>query len=147
MDFVEGLPKSRGKDSILVVVDRLTKYCHIITLTHPFSAQGVAQEFLNQVVKLHGVPQSIITDRDLIFISSFWLELFKVLGVKSKLSTFYHPQTDGQTERVNRCIEMYLRCMTGQKPNEWANWIPMAKWWYNTTFHTSENLVKMKKCT
>lgn len=134
MDFVEGLPRSRGKDVILVVVDKLTKYCHLITLTHPFSAAKVAQEFLNQVVKLYGVPVDIITDRDPIFISSFWQELFKVLGTKIKMSTAYHPQTDGQTERINQCIEMYLRCMTGQKPADWAEWIPMAEWWYNTLF-------------
>lgn len=140
MDFVDGLPKSKGKDSILVVVDRLTKYCHLIPLSHPYSALKVAQEYLNQVVKLHGVPLSIITDRDSIFISSFWQELSKVLGTKPKLSTSYHPQTDGQTERVNQCIEMYLRCMTGHKPSEWASWIPMAEWWYNTSFHTSAGM-------
>lgn len=77
MDFIEGLPKSVGKDSILVVVDKLTKYCHLIPLTHPFSAHKVAQEVLNQVVKLHGMPVAIISDRDPIFITSFWQELLR----------------------------------------------------------------------
>lgn len=137
MDFLEGLPRSRGKDTLLVVVDRLTKYCHLITLSHPYSAMKVAQEVLNQVTKLHGVPVSIITDRDIIFMSYFWQELFKVMGTKLKMSSAYHPQTDGQIERLNQCIEMYLRCMSGQKPKEWADWVAMAEWWYNTTFHSS----------
>lgn len=140
MDFVEGLPRSKGKDTILVIIDRLTKYCHLISLTHPYSALKVAQEVLNQVVKLHGVPSSIITDRGTIFMSSFWQELFKVMGTKSKMSSAYHPQTDGHTERLNQCIEMYLRCMTGQKPSEWANWLAMAEWWYNTSFHSSAGM-------
>lgn len=140
MDFIEGLPKSKGKDSILVVVDKLTKYCHLIPLTHPYSALTVAQEVLHQVIKLHGTPSAIISDRDPIFVSTFWKELFKVMGTSIKLSTAYHPQTDGQTERVNQCIEMYLRCMTGQKPANWAHYIPMAEWWYNTTFHTSAGM-------
>lgn len=123
-----------------MVVDRLTKYCHLIALTHPYSAHEVAQEFLNQIVKLHGVPLAIITDRDPLFINSFWQELFKMLGTKLNLSSPYHPQTDGQTERVNQCIEMYLRYMTSDKPKEWANWIALAEWWYNTTFHTSTGM-------
>lgn len=137
MDFIEGLPKSKGKDTILVVVDKLTKYCHLITLTHHFSAQKVAQEVLNQVVKLHGVPQDIMLDREPIFVSNFWQELFAAMGTTLKLSSAYHPQTDGQTERVNQCIKMYLRCMTGHKPAEWSNWIPLAEWWYNSSFHSS----------
>ncbi|KAL8135097.1 hypothetical protein AgCh_009933 [Apium graveolens] len=140
MDFVEGLPRSKGKDTILVVIDGLTKYCHLITLTHPYSALNVAQEVLNQVIKLHGVPFTIITDRDTIFMSSFWQELFNVMGTKSRMSSAYHPQTDGQIERLKQCIEMYLRCMTGQKPNEWADWIDMAEWWYNTSFHSSAGM-------
>lgn len=140
MDFIEGLPISKGRDTILVVVDILTKYCNLITLTHPFSAQKVAQEVLNHVVKLHGVPQAIISDRDPIFISNFWQELFSSMGTTIKLSTAYHPQTDGQTERVNQCIEMYLRCMSGHKPAEWSNWIPLAEWWYNNSFHSSAGM-------
>lgn len=111
LDFVEGLPKSKGKDTILVIVDRFTKYCHLIPLTHPYNAAKVAQEVMDQVIKLHGVPLVIISDRDPIFISSFWKELFTSLGSKVKLSTAYHPQTDGQTvlsKPVHRNVsEMY----------------------------------------
>lgn len=101
MDFIEGLPKSNGKDIILVVIDKLTKYAHFIALSHPYSALTVAKKFLDFVVKLHGPSTAIISDRDTIFMSQFWKELHKVMGTTIKLSSAYHPQTDGQTERVN----------------------------------------------
>ncbi|GJT54198.1 ty3-gypsy retrotransposon protein [Tanacetum coccineum] len=116
MDFIEKLPTSHGKSVILVVVDRLSKYGHFIPLAHPFTASQVAQVFLDQVYKLHGLPESI---------------------VKLKLSTAYHPQTDGQTEVVNRSLGCYLRCMCGEKPKEWVKWLPLAEFWYNTNYHTS----------
>ncbi|KAL8102890.1 hypothetical protein AgCh_027424 [Apium graveolens] len=137
MDFVEGLPKSYGKDTILVIVDKLTKYCHLIALTHPYTATTVAHCVLDNVVKLHGVPNAIISDRDPVFVSKFWGELFQAMGTKIKLSTSYHPQTDGQTERVNQCIEMYLRCTTRQKPKQWSKCLSMAEWWYNTSHHSA----------
>jgi transposase InsO family protein len=137
MDFIEGLPKSQGKEVILVVVDRLTKSAHFITMAHPYSAQSVAQAFVDNVIKLHGPPISIVTDRDRIFTSDLWQQVFKSLDIKQKLSTAYHPQMDGQSERVNQCLEAYLRCMVFQYPKKWAAWIPLAEWWYNTTYHTA----------
>lgn len=137
MDFIEGLPTSKGRNVILVIVDKLTKYCHLIALSHPYTAQMVAQEVLNSVVKLHGVPKAIISDKDPIFVSSLWKELFSALGTKLKLSSAYHPQSDRQTERVNQFIEMYLRCMIGHRPTEWSNWLPLAEWWYNTNHHSA----------
>ena len=105
MDFVEGLPKSGGKDVIMVVVDRLTKYSHFIALGHPFTISTVANAFMENVYKLHGNPSSIVSDREPTFISRFWQDLFQLQGVSIKLSSSYHPQTDGQTEVVNRCLE------------------------------------------
>lgn len=69
--------------------------------------------------------------------NSFWQALFKHLGVKLHLSTAYHPQTDGQIEVLNRCLEGYLSCMTGERPSEWSCWLPLAEWWYNTTYHSA----------
>ncbi|XP_026435822.1 uncharacterized protein LOC113333611 [Papaver somniferum] len=137
MDFIEGLPMSDMKSIILVVVDRLAKYIHFIALQHPYTAASVAKAFLDQVFKLHGLPSSIISDRDKVFTSHFWQDLFKALGTSLNLSTDYHPQTDGQSERVNSCLENYLRCITGHKPSKWCQWLSLAEWWYNTSYHTS----------
>ena len=91
MDFLEGLPLSKGKSVILVVVDRLSKYAHFLALSHPYTTFSVAQVFLDNIYKLHGLPASIVPDRDKIFVSHFWQKLFKLMGTKLKLSTSYHP--------------------------------------------------------
>lgn len=137
MDFIEGLPRSENRDTIMVVIDKFTKYCHLLSFQHPFSATQVAQKLLDVVIKLYGPPKSIITDRDKIFTSRFWAELFNKMGTSSNYSTAYHPQTDGQSERLNQCVEMYLRCLANQKPNQWHKWLSMAEWWYNTSHHSA----------
>ena len=137
MDFVEGLPTSENKDMILVVVDRFTKYAHFISLKHPITVKTVAKAYTDNIFKLHGLPSVIVTDRDGIFTSNLWQDLFKSLGVKLHFSTSYHPQTDGQTERVNQCLENYLRSMAFLQPKKWHQWLSLTEWWYNTTFHTS----------
>lgn len=123
-----------------MVVDRLTKYSHFIPLSHPYHATDVAQTYIDYVYKLHGLPETLITDRDPIFTSKFWQELMSRLGVKLNMSTAYHPQTDGQTERINQCLEGYLRSMVFDKQKEWVRYLSLAEWWYNTTFHRSTKM-------
>ena len=91
MDFVEGLPKSQGKDVIMVVVDRFTKYSHFIPMAHPYSVLSVAQKFVDHIIRLHGPPKIIISDRDRIFTSKLWKDIFTALKVELRFSTAYHP--------------------------------------------------------
>ena len=137
MDFVEGLPKSKGKSVILVVVDKMTKYDHFLPLAHLYTAETVAQLFFEQIFRLHGMPQSIVCDRDPIFTSHFWTELFHLQGTSFNFSSTNHPQTNGQTEVVNRTLEMYLRCLTGAKPKDWVRWVPCVEYCYNTSWHST----------
>lgn len=137
MDFVEGLPKSNGKRVILVIVDRLSKCAHFLALAHPYTALDVAQLFLDSVFKLHGLPSSITSDRDPIFISEVWSEFFTLQGVALNKSSAYHPQSDGQTEIVNKSLETYLRCTCSEQPEKWLHFLALAKWWYNTSMHTA----------
>jgi len=114
LDFIEGLPLSQGKDTIMVMVDWLSKSAHFFPLSHPFTAKTMAEKFMEGIIKLHSMPKCIVSDWDPIFISHFWQEFFKMSGIKLQLSFVYHPQTDGQTEVVNRCVEQYLRCFVHQ---------------------------------
>lgn len=128
MDFIEVLPNSEGKSVIWVIVNIMTKYSHFFALKHPYTAESLAKIYLNQVYKLHGFPEFIISDRDVVFQSVFCKSLFKLAGVQLQMSTTHHPQTDGQSERVNKCLETYLRCMTHVKPKKWVRWLAMAEW-------------------
>lgn len=132
LDFIEALPKSNGKEVILVVVDRLTKYANFIALAHPYSVEKIVEIFMDNIVRLHGFPLEIVSDRDRIFSSTLYQQIFKALRIALKFSTAYHPQTDGQTERVNQCLESYLHSMVFQEPKQWTKWLATAEWWYTT---------------
>ncbi|WVZ56374.1 hypothetical protein U9M48_006918 [Paspalum notatum var. saurae] len=144
MDFIKGLPSSDGYNVILVVMDRFTKCAHFIAIKHPYTAQSIARIILDQVIRLHGFPKTIVSDRDPVFLSSFWKELFRLYDVKLQMSTAYHPQTDGQTERVNQCLEMYLRCVIHDTPKQWKKWLSLAELWYNSSYHSAINCSPFK---
>jgi hypothetical protein len=137
MDFIEALPKSNGADCILMVVDKFSKYGHFIPLAHPYTASKVAHLFMSTVYKLHGLPEAIISDRDRVFTSTFWKELFTMAGTQLRMSSAYHPQSDGQTECVNQCLETFLRCFVHTCPSKWHQWLHLAEFWYNTCFHSA----------
>nr|CAH67116.1 H0502G05.7 [Oryza sativa] len=137
LDFIEGLPRSDHSNCILVVVDKFSKYAHFLPLSHPFTALSVAKLFMKHIFKLHGLPLVIISDRDKVFTSQLWEHLFEGAGTKLHFSSAYHPQSDAQTERVNQCLEIYLRCFVHSVPTKWAAWLHLAEYWYNTSFHSS----------
>jgi hypothetical protein len=137
LDFIEGLPISDRHNALLVVVDKFTKYGHFIPLTDPFTTLQIAQLFMSHVYKLHGLLKAIISDRDRIFTSAVWQELFQLSDTKLMMSSAYHPQTDGQTERLNQSLEAFLRCTVHSCPKQWSKWILVAKFWYNTTTHSA----------
>jgi hypothetical protein len=137
LDFIEALPRVNGKSVILSVVDRFSKYYHFIALAHPYTAEIVAQAFFADIVCLHGMPQSIVSDHDPVFMSAFWRELMRLMGTKLHMTTAFHPQSDGQTEAANRVIIMYLRCFTGDHPRQWLRWLPWAEYVYNTAYQSS----------
>lgn len=137
MDFIDGLPQSRQYNCIMVVVDKLSKYAHFIPLTHPYTASKVADLFMDTIYRLHGMPLSLVSDRDPVFTSKFWRTVFQSTGTQLRLSTACHPETDGQTERVNQSIECYLRCFISSHPKQWSKWLGLCEFWYNTNWHSS----------
>jgi hypothetical protein len=140
MDFIIGLPKSEGKSVIMVIVDRLTKYAHFCALSHLFKDNKVATAFMDTIQKLHGSPKIVVSDRDPIFTGHFWKKLFSCLGTQLAHNSSYHPQCYGKTKIVKKCLEGYLRFFVSDKQTQWFKWLPLAEWWYNTSFHTATKM-------
>ena len=137
MDFIVDLPAFEGHDSVLVVVDRFSKMAHFLPCSKDIDAAGTAKLFLDQVFKLHGFPETIISDRGSVFTSKFWSRLLELCGVKRKLSTSYHPQIDGQTERINQILEQYLRAYCDYQQDNWCPLLSMAEFAYNNAIQAS----------
>lgn len=131
MDLITDLPKStKGKQNILTVIDRFSKMAHFIALQADTTAPNLAKVFIEHIVRLHGIPKSIVSDRDPRFVSRFWGAVMQSFGTKVKTSTAYHPETDGLTERVHRTIEQLLRCIC-EKERDWEDKLPLAEMFYN----------------
>jgi hypothetical protein len=123
MDFITGLPVSAGNTCILVVVDKFSHFAHFLPLAHPFTAFSVAQLFVKEIYRLHGLPEEIVLDRDLVFTSTLWQELFRLTQTELRRSLARHPETDGQTERMNQCLEGLLRYFVSNCQKKWVQWI------------------------
>jgi len=143
-DFITKLPLAQGYDSILVVVDWLTKMAHFIPTTEKTLAEGLARLFRDNVWKLHRLPESIILDRGPQFVAGLMRELNRMLGIESKLSTVFHLQTDGQTERVNQELEQYLRMFIDHRQEQWLEWLGTAEFAYNNKVYSSTQIIPFK---
>jgi hypothetical protein len=138
MDFVTGLPRTqKGNDSIWVIIDRLTKVSHFIPVKTTFGGATLARIYLKEIVRLHGIPRKIVSDRGTQFTSKFWTSLQKAMGTKLDFSTAYHPQTDGQTERVNKVLEDLLRACVLAFDRSWESSLPYAEFSYNNSYQAS----------
>ena len=140
VDFIMKLPVSKGHDLILVVCNRFSKMSHFMVTTEKTMVEGLARLFRDNVWKLHGLPESVISDRGLQFAAEMTRELNKMLGIETKLSTAYHPETDGQTERTNQKLEQYLRMYVNHRQNNWAEWLVMTEFVFNNKVHTATKI-------
>ena len=138
MDFITGLPRTpRQKDTILVVADRLSKMAHFIATKETVEAPQVADLFIQNAFRLHGLLVSIVSDKDVRFCGHFWRHIFTKLNVTLNMSSGDHPQTDGQTERVNQVLEDMLRAYVSDRQTHWDSYLPLLEFAYNNSYDSS----------
>ena len=138
MDFVTKLPKTPdGLDTIWVIIDRLTKSAHFLPIKESYKMERLTRLYIREIVRLHGVPVSIISDRDSRFTSRFWQSLNKAMGTHLDMSTAYHPQTDGQSERTIQTLEDMLRACVIDFGKSWDTHLPLVEFSYNNSYHSS----------
>ena len=137
VEFITKLLVVVGKDAILVVCDRLSKMTHFVATTEGTLVEGLARLFRDNMWKLHRLPESVVLDRGPQFAVGLTRELNQMLGIETKLSTVFHPQTDGQTERINQELEQYLRFFVGHWQKDWPEWLALAEFAVNNKVHTA----------
>jgi len=137
VDFITKLPIVAGKDMILVVCDRLSKMTHFVATTEGTMAEGLARLFRDNVWRLHGLPESVVSDRGLQFAVGLTKELNRMLGIKTKLSMAFHPQTDRQTECMNQELEQYLQFFVDHRQKDWPEWLASAEFAVNNKVHST----------
>ena len=137
VDFITKLPVVAGKDAILVVCDRLSKMTHFVATTEGTSVEGLTRLFRDNIWKLHGLLESVVSDRGPQFAAELTKELNKMLGIETRLSTVFHPQTDGRTERMNQELEQYLRFFVDHRQKDWPEWLASAEFVVNNKAYTA----------
>ena len=141
MDFITGLPTTRkGNDSIWIIVDQMTKSAHFIPAMTRYRPPEYADLYMAETVKLHGIPKTIISDRGPQFTAHFWERMHKSLGTSLVRSTAYHPQTSGQTERLNQVLEDMLRACVLSSKGSWEAWLPLVEFSYNNSYQESNKM-------
>ncbi|KAI2661861.1 Transposon Tf2-6 polyprotein [Labeo rohita] len=146
IDFVTGLPDSQGKNTILTIVDRFSKAVHLVALTGLPSAKDTAELILEHVVRLHGFPKDIVSDRGPQFTAKFWQAFCRLVGTTSSLSSGHHPQTNGQTERANQQLERFLRCFAGEHQRSWARYLVWTELSNNLLTSSATDLSPFEVC-
>jgi hypothetical protein len=142
MDFITKLPrKTKQHDSIMAVVDNLTKFSHFIPLKVVHKETNIAHIYMREIARLHGVPKTIVSHRDPKFTSNFWKGLFKGFGENLNFSTTYHPETDGKTKRVNQVIEDMIRMYVMDKSMQWEKYLHLVEFAYNNGYQASLKMI------
>jgi len=137
IDFVVELPESSGHDAVMTIVDSISKRVHFIPMHTTVTAEGAARLFLHHVWKLHGLPKRVVSDRGPQFVASFTKELYRLLGIRLSSSTAWHPQTDGQTERVNQELDQFLCLFINERQDDWYDLLPIAEFQHNNHVHSA----------